>query len=92
MSDLRFIANPDISVSMHDEGIVILHLGSGRMYTSNKTGASIWRQVERQLPIEAITEEICAEYRVDRSTSRKHVVDFLTELEQHALVQRKAAW
>lgn len=90
LNDCRFIVNPEASASIHDDGIVILHLGSGRLYTSNETGASIWRRVEQQLPVGAIAEEISAEYQIAHSTSREHVARFLTELEQHTLIQREA--
>lgn len=90
LNDYRFIVNPEASASIHDDGIVILHLGSGRLYTSNETGASIWRRVEQQLPIGAIAEEISAQYQIAPSTSHEHVARFLTELEQHTLVQREA--
>jgi hypothetical protein len=89
-SEFRFTVNPEASASFHDDGIVILHLGSGRLFTSNKTGASIWRRVEQEMPLEAITQEISNEYQIASSTSRDHVVHFLSTLEQHTLIQREA--
>lgn len=89
-SEFRFTVNPEASASFHDDGIVILHLGSGRLFTSNKTGASIWSQVERQLPLEAITQEISNEYQISSATSREHVVHFLAALEKHTLISREA--
>jgi len=89
MENFSFTVNPQTSASVHDHGIVILHLGSGQLYTSNETGARIWRRVEQQLPLEAIADEISAEYQIDRSASREHVVAFLAELEQHTLIQRE---
>jgi hypothetical protein len=89
LSDFKFTVSPEASTSTHDGGIVILHLGSGRVYTSNGTGASIWRKVEQQLPLRAIAEEISTEYQIASSTSRDHVFHFLATLERHALVQRK---
>lgn len=88
-NDFSFTVNPQASASIHDDGVVILHLGSGRLYSSNQTGASIWRRVEQRLPLETITQEISNEYRIARSTSHEHVVHFLSTLEQHRLVQRK---
>ena len=88
-NDFRFSVDPEASASIHDHGAVILHLGSGQLYTFNETGASIWRRVEQQLPLEAIADEISAEYQIDRSASREHVVAFLAELEQHTLIQRE---
>ena len=86
-----FTVNPEAAASFHDEGIVILHAGNGRLFSSNATGASIWRGVERQLPWEAIAEEICGEYEIARTTAREHTARFLAELERHRLIRREVA-
>ena len=90
ISDFSFSVNPEAVASFHDDGIVILHTGKGRLFTSNGTGARIWRGVEQQLPLEAIAEEIGNEYQIDRAIAREHTACFLTELERHTLIQRKA--
>jgi len=81
--------NPETTASIHDDGIVIFHTGNGRLYASNETGARIWRAVERQLPLEAIAGEISNAFQIDGPTAREHVVNFLAELESHALIQRE---
>lgn len=91
LSDFRFAVSPEASASIHDNGIVILNLRSGRLYTSNETGASIWRRVERQLPLETITGEIGDEYQLARSAAHQHVSGFLAELEKHSLIRREVA-
>lgn len=91
IGDLSFTVNPEAVASFHDDGIVILHAGVGRLFTSNGTGARIWRGVERQMPLEAIAEEICGEYKIERATAREHTARFLAELERHALIQKGAA-
>ena len=91
ISDFSFTVNPEAAASFHDEGIVILHAGNGRLFSSNGTGASIWRGVERQLPLEAIAEEICGEYEIARTTAREHTARFLAELERQTLIQREVA-
>jgi hypothetical protein len=91
ISHFSFAVNPEAAASIHDDGIVILHTGQGRLYTSNGTGARIWRGVEQQLPLEAIAEEISGEYRIARTTAREHTVRFLAELERNALIHREAA-
>ena len=89
LSDFGFTVNPETTASIHDDGIVILHTGSGRLYASDETGARIWRGVEQQLPLEAIAEEISGEFQITDSTAREYVVNFLAELERHALIQRE---
>ncbi|HEX7315674.1 MAG TPA: PqqD family protein [Pyrinomonadaceae bacterium] len=90
IGDLSFIANPEAVASIHDDGIVILHTGKGRLFSSNGTGARIWRGVERRLSPEAIAEEISGEYNIASATAREHTVRFLAELERHTLIQRGA--
>lgn len=89
--DFSFTVNPAAAASFHDDGIVILHTGSGRLFTSNGTGARVWRGVERRLPLEAIAEELSGEYKIARTTAREHTASFLAELERHTLIQRGAA-
>ena len=88
---ISFTVNPEAAASFHDEGIVILHAGNGRLFSSNETGASIWRGVERQLPLEAIAEEISGEYEIARTTAREHTARFLAELERQTLIRREVA-
>lgn len=88
--DFSLTVNPEAAVSIHDSGIVILHIANGCLYAFNETGARIWRGVEEQLSLETIAAEISAAYQIGRATAREHVVRFLAELERHALIQREA--
>jgi len=90
-SDLRFTVNPEATASVHDDGVVILHLGNGRFYTCNGTGARIWRAIKQRLSLEAIAQEISSAYDIAVNTARQHIVRFLAELELHALIQQEAA-
>ena len=91
ISDFSCTVNPEASASFHDDGIVILHTGNGRLYASNATGARIWRGLERQLTLDAIAEEISAEYQIPRAAAREHAIRFLSELERHTLIRREVA-
>lgn len=90
-SDFRFTVNPEAVASFHDDGVVILHTGAGRLFTSNGTGARIWRGVVRRLPLEAIAEEVSGGYDIARTTALEHTASFLAELERHTLIRREAA-
>ena len=87
-NSFNFTVNPEAAASFEDDGIAILHAGSGRLFTSNQTGARIWRGLEQHLSLDAIADRICAEYQIAKAVARQHTVRFLSELEQHALVQR----
>ena len=90
-NQLKFSVNPEASASVHEGGIVILHIGQGRLYTCNRTGARIWRGIEQQLPLETIAEQISGECRIDGGAAREQALRFVADLERHALVQRRAA-
>jgi hypothetical protein len=91
LSDFNFTVNPEAAVSIYDDGIVILHIGSGSLYTSNGTGARIWRAIERHAQLEGIAREISDTYEIALTTAREHTSRFLAELERHTLIRREAA-
>ena len=88
---MSFTVNPEAVRSFHDGGVVILHAGNGRVFTSNETGARIWRGIEQQLPFENIAIEISSAYHIARATAREHMLSFLTALEQQSLIRREVA-
>ena len=88
---ISFAVSPEAVPSFHDEGMVILHAGNGRLFTSNQTGARIWRGIERQLSFESIAGEISGAYRITRTTAREHTLGFLRALEQQALIRIEVA-
>jgi len=88
--DFSLTVNHEAATSIHDGGIVILHIGNGRLYASNGTGARIWRGIDEKLSLEAIADEVSNEYQIARATVREHVVRFLAELERHKLIHREA--
>ncbi len=91
ITEIRFTVNPEAVRSFHDDGVVILHAGNGRLFSSNETGARIWRGIEQQLPLETIASEISAAYQIARTTARAHTLGFLTALEEQALIRREVA-
>jgi Coenzyme PQQ synthesis protein D (PqqD) len=90
-TEITFTVNPEAVRSFHDDGVVILQAGTGRLFTSNETGARIWRGIEQQLPLETIAKEISSAYQIERTTAREHTLKFLSALEQQALIKREVA-
>ena len=88
-SDYRAIPNSEAAASVHEDGMVILQTNSGRLFSSNRTGASIWRGIEQSLSIDAIAQQLSSEYRVDRPVAKEHAELFLNELERNNLIQRR---
>ena len=90
-SNFSFSPSPEASASTHDDGIVILHTGKGRVFSSNKTGALIWRGIERRRSFDGIVEEISDAFQIAATTARPHAIKFLVALEQQSLIRREVA-
>ena len=91
VTEISFTVNPEAVRSFHDDGVVILHGGNGRLFTCNAIGARIWRGIEQQLPLESIASEISDVYDIARTTAREHTFKFLSALERQALISREVA-
>jgi hypothetical protein len=91
MPELGFTLNSDATAASHDDGIVILDVRTGCLYSSNRIGSCIWRGIERQMALEEIANEISDAYQIARSTAKEHTVRFVGELERHALIARQVA-
>ena len=87
----NFCVSPEASASAHDGGIVILHTGKGRVFSSNNTGTVIWRAIEQGRSLDGIVEEITSKFQIAATTARAHTLKFLAALEQQALIEREVA-
>jgi hypothetical protein len=85
----KFYLSREASASAHGDGIMILHTGKGRVFSSNKTGAVIWRGIERGRSLDGIVEEISSDFQIAEPTARAHTLSFLAALEQQTLIKRE---
>ena len=91
VSNYSFCLSPEATASAHEDGIVILHTGKGRVFSSNKIGALIWRGIEQRRSLDGIVKEISGEFQVAGTTARAHALKFLAALEQQSLIGREVA-
>lgn len=91
VNNFSFSVSRETTASAHDDGIVILHTGKGHVFSSNKTGALIWRGLEQRRSLAGIVAEISGEFQIAGTTARAHTLNFLAALEQHALIEREVA-
>ncbi|HEX3252743.1 MAG TPA: PqqD family protein [Pyrinomonadaceae bacterium] len=90
-NQINFTVSPEATASTHDDGIVILHTGKGRVFSSNKTGALIWRGIEQRCSLEGIVAELSDQFQIAGPTARAHTLRFLAALQQQALIKSEAA-
>ena len=82
----RLAIPPEVRASIHDDGLAILHIPTGRVFLCNRTASRIWQGVAKGLTAGAISEEISRECGVARDLVQQHTSKFLTELERRGLV------
>jgi hypothetical protein len=87
MAEIRIPASAVVT-SRHDHGVVLLDTVAGALFSTNETGARVWRGLQAHLPLDAIGAELCREYGISSSVALQHVTAFLHELERHRLTAR----
>jgi len=80
--------SPEIRLSAHGDGLVILHIPSGRVFVCNSTGCRIWKGVLKGSSADAVSEDISREFGVAPALAREHTKAFVTKLEQQGLLLR----
>jgi hypothetical protein len=81
----------EVSVSTHQYGAVFFHVGEGRLFAVNQTGARIWSGLEQRQSAEHIAEGLCRDYRIPVDKARTHTAAFIARMEAHRLIARRAA-
>lgn len=86
--EVRFTISPDARASLDQGGIVLLHVGSGAVFSSNCIGARIWRGLRDHDSLETIAADISGEYGVPREQVQQDAAGFVAELETTGLLAR----
>ncbi|MBC7791404.1 MAG: PqqD family protein [Anaerolineae bacterium] len=87
----RYAVSPDATCAVVEDGAVVLHMRTKRYYSLNETGATIWRLLEEDLPIEDIASQLVLLYDVERATANSAVARLLDELLAESLVSTNIA-
>jgi hypothetical protein len=83
---------PDVRAAVHEDGLAILNIATGKVFLSNQTGLRIWQGLVSGLSADAIAESISRECDVAWELVRRQTSSFLSELERRGLVIRKAEY
>jgi hypothetical protein len=80
----------DVTTSVHDDGMVLLDTSNGRVFSTNATGAQLYRALGLGLPADVIAEGLSREYGLERRAADEHVTRFMTELARYGLLKQGA--
>jgi hypothetical protein len=91
ISGNRCLAIPsEVQASVHDDGLALLHIPSGRVVLGNRTACRIWQGIAEGLSADTISAQISHECGIARELVQKHTSSFLADLERRGLVIRRA--
>lgn len=76
-----------VSQRMGDE-IVLIHLGTNRIYQMNRTSARVWELLSAGHDLESIRAVMCEEFDVDEASLMREMEAFLQLLTEEKLATR----
>lgn len=79
---------PGVRVSESQQGLTLLHIRSGRVFSCNGTGLRIWRDLTSGMSVEAIAAGLSGSYSLPPGRAHADTAAFLSALEEQGLVMR----
>jgi hypothetical protein len=77
---------PDVKASPNANGVVLIHLGKGTVFSANRVGAIIWNGLGERRSLEKMAEAISAEFHIPPQTAHREAVAFLAQLQAEGLL------
>src|SRR5262249_47228129 len=73
--------------NVSDDGVILLDIQFGQIFSANVIGASVWRGLERGESIREIVDAIVDQTGADRLVVKRDVSEFVRALAARALVE-----
>jgi hypothetical protein len=83
---LKLRVAPDVKASLHPNGVVLIHLGRGTVFSANRVGAMIWNGAAERWSIERVAESISSEFHIAPATVKQDTAEFLAQLAAEGLL------
>jgi hypothetical protein len=77
---------PHVRSNISDDGLILLDIRSGQIFSANAIAARIWSGLERGLPLKEIIDSIASETGADVAVVERDATDFVDMLKVRALV------
>lgn len=75
-----------VRADVSDDGLILMDIRSGQIFSANPIGARIWSGLERGQSLPAIVQGIIADTGVDAAVVERDAAAFVKTLEDRALV------
>jgi len=83
---LKLRVAPDVKASLHPNGVVLIHLGRGTVFSANRVGAMIWKGAAEGWSLGKVAESISSELHVAPATVQQDAAEFLAQLAAEGLL------
>jgi hypothetical protein len=88
---LRFRVAPDVKASIHSDGVVLIHLGSGTVFSANRAGALIWNAAAEQWSLDRVAATMSSEFHISAQAAQQDASEFLEQLAAEGLLVADAS-
>jgi Coenzyme PQQ synthesis protein D (PqqD) len=88
---LGFRVAPDVKASVHPDGVVLIHAGSGSVFSANRVGAMIWNGAAERRSLNQLTASISSEFHVPPQIVQQDATEFLAQLAAAGLLVADAS-
>jgi hypothetical protein len=83
---LGFRVAPDVKASLHSEGVVLIDIRRGTVFSANRAGAMIWNAVAERWTLPRIAESISREFHIPPQAAQDDAAEFVAQLAKEGLL------
>jgi hypothetical protein len=83
---LGFQIAMDVKASTHAEGIVLINLKRGTVFSANRVGAVIWNAAAERWSLDRVVDSISREFAIPAQTAHRDAAEFLAQLAAEGLL------
>jgi len=88
---LGFRVAPDVKASLHSEGVVLINLSRGTVFSANRVGAMIWNAAAERWSLDRVAASISSEFHIPAQTAQQDAAEFLAQLAAEGLLVTDAS-
>src|ERR1035438_8052272 len=83
---LGFRVAPDVKASLHSEGVVLIDVRRGTVFSANRAGAMVWNAAAERWPLDRVAESISSEFHISAPAARHDAAEFVAQLAKEGLL------
>jgi hypothetical protein len=83
---LRFRIAPDVKASLHPDGVILMHIGRGTVFSANLVGARIWSGAAERWSMGKLAASLSGEFHIPPEIAQRDATEFLEQLQSEGLL------